>query len=126
MPLYYRRWGIKNDKRETLLISFRSRYNIYLLLGAEGSCQSIPLFKIFISLFKIGYFSMFTRNSLVFSFELFYIAISWLFIVDYAVWALLIVESLTMTHSCQVLCHLLTCRDLSHCQSYHIFFFIFH
>ena len=46
------------------------------------------------------------------------------FIADYAVWALLIVEGRTVTYSCYFLCHLVSCGELSHWQSYHIFFFI--
>ena len=39
-------------------------------------------------------------------------------------WGLLIVEGRTMTYSCLFLCNLVSCGELSHWQSYHIFFFI--
>ena len=41
------------------------------------------------------------------------------FIVDYAVWALFIVESRIVVDFCVIL---VSCRELSHWQSYHIFF----
>ena len=41
---------------------------------------------------------------------------------DYAVWASFIVEGRTMTYSCTFMCRLVSCGELSHWQSYHIFF----
>ena len=55
--------------------------------------------KIFMCFFGKAFFNM-TINSLVFSFELFYIVISGLFIADCAVWVLLIVEGHAVTCSC--------------------------
>ena len=47
------------------------------------------------------------------------------FIAYYGVWVLLIAEGSTVTYSCQHLCHLVSCGELSHWQSYHIFFFLY-
>ena len=46
------------------------------------------------------------------------------FIVDYVVYDLLIGEGCTVTYCCQLLCHFVSCVELSHWESYHIFLFI--